>query len=304
MGSWRSFYGGLTRGTGYSNRKAYYYPERDQQVMQLLEAKQPAAVITVHSKIGSPERLMRDWEFPIASASVPAEVGLILLKKAGQNAHLNLQSRQAPARFYNVAARKTSEKPERILLIAHFDTVTGSPGAIDNASGVDVLLASAARYARKELLLSLEWIALNGEEMGGLGDVEVLRRQGDQLDQTLAVINIDGIGGFTGANTLTTLGSSSAFQDLVFELGKDYPGVAWCDPWYESDHTAYLFRGVPCIALSSFGALNLHQPSDSLEWISPAKLSEGLNLVSGLIEALQDKTPAWCREQTRPPASN
>jgi aminopeptidase YwaD len=289
-------YGDLTQGHGLSCRQAYYFPERDGQIMDLLAEKGPAAVITVHNTIGSLERLLRDWEFPIPSATVPAEVGLDLLRQGRPRLRLQIESHRSPGRFCNVVARKAGARAERVLLLAHLDTMHNTPGAIDNASGVAVLLALAEAFSARDLPLGLEWIAVNGEENGGLGDAEYLRQRGDSLDQALVAINVDGVGGQVGANSLAVMGASPDFQEQVTQRLRDYPGVVAADPWYESDHSAFLFRGVPCLPLTSVGVSNLHHlPADRVEWISPAKLDEVMSLIIDLVAGVQDKSPGWCR---------
>jgi aminopeptidase YwaD len=112
------------------------------------------------------------------------------------------------------------------------------------------------------------------------------------------VINVDGVGGQVGANSLTVMGASQSLQDRVAEVHQRYPGVAWVDPWYESDHSAFLSRGVPSIPFSSVGVSNLnHLPVDTVEWISPTKLAEVVSLIIALLEILQDRSPNWCRER-------
>jgi aminopeptidase YwaD len=292
-------YGDLTKGDGLSVRSAFYFPDRDREVFRLLEEKKPAALITVHSKTGCLERLIRDWEFPIPSATVPAEVGLILLRRGDRPLRLRIDSRRSPARFCNVVAAKAGDRQERIVLCAHYDTMTETPGAVDNGSGVAVLLALAESLAGRDLRFGLEWIAFNGEESGGLGDVEYLRRREGELDQVLTAINVDGVGQQVGANNITVLASSPSFQDRVAEVHRRYPGVAWVDPWYESDHSAFVSRGVPGIAISSVGVANIgHLPDDTIEWIGAAKLDEVVALIADVIESLQDKSADWCRESS------
>ncbi|MGD2145243.1 MAG: M28 family peptidase [Anaerolineae bacterium] len=289
--------GELTTGTGIGARSAVYFPEHHQRIIQVLERKRPAALITIHAKIGSLERLIRDPDFAIPSATVPAEVGLTLLRHADRPVHLTIDSHRTPARFSNVVATRSGRRSTRIALLAHFDTTNNTPGAVDNASGVAVLLALAELFAHKDLSVSLEWLVVNGEENGGLGAAAYLHEREDTMDQTLAVINVDGVGQRVGANTITVMGASQPFQDQVRALHQAYPGVIWAAPWYESDHSAFLWRGVPCVPLSSVGVANIgHLPADKAEWISPAKLGEVVSLVADVIHALRDRSPAWCRE--------
>jgi aminopeptidase YwaD len=293
-------YGDLTKGHGLSCRQAFYFPDRDRHIMEVLQAKRPSAVITVHSRIGSFERLLRDWEFPIPSATVPAEVGRTLLCQTDPSLHLRVETHRSPGRFHNIIARKLGARPDRVLLLAHLDTMHNTPGAVDNASGVAVLLALAETFAVRNLPLGLEWVAVNGEENGGLGDVAYLRQEGEGLEQVLVAINVDGVGGQVGANSLTVMGASQLFQDRIAQIHRDYSGVVWIDPWYESDHSAFLSRGVPCIPISSVGVSNTnHMPTDTVEWISPAKLCEVVSLATAIVETLQHKAPDWCRERPR-----
>jgi aminopeptidase YwaD len=290
-------YGELTQGTGIGARSAVYVPENHQRIIELLEQKSPAAVITIHSKVGSLERLIRDPEFAIPSATVPAEVGLALLRHSDRQVRLTIDSHATPAQFYNLVAATAGSRPARIALLAHFDTVNNAPGAIDNASGVAVLLALAESLSLRELPVSLEWIVVNGEENGGLGDAAYLRQREERLNRVLALINVDGVGQRVGANTVTVMGASSPFQERIRQVHHRYPNVVWADPWYESDHSAFLWRGVPCVPFTSVGVANVaHLPADTIEWISPASLGQVASLITEVIDALQNRSPDWCRE--------
>jgi aminopeptidase YwaD len=289
-------HGDLTK-SGLSARNGIYFPERDQKIMQLLEEKKPAALITIHPKIGRFERLIVDSEFPIPSATVPAEVGLTLLRRGDRALHLKIDSHRSPGQACNVVGRKAGTRPEHIVLCAHFDTKLGTPGAFDNGAGVAILLASAQLLAQRDLATGVEWVAFNGEEMGGLGDVEYWRQREGEAGQMLGVINVDGAGQYLGAHSITMLGGTQSLQDQVSKLHKTYPGVVWVDPWYESNHSAFYWRGVPSIAISSSGGANVaHLPADTIDWISPAKLGEVVSLITDMIDSLQDKSPDWCRE--------
>ena len=74
--------------------------------------------------------------------------------------------------FRNVIATKRGGHipHERVIVLAHFDTVAGSPGADDNASGVAVMLEIARLLARFNFERTLHFIAVNLEENEHEGD--------------------------------------------------------------------------------------------------------------------------------------
>jgi Zn-dependent M28 family amino/carboxypeptidase len=72
-------------------------------------------------------------------------------------------------RFENVVARKAAATPSRprVLVGAHFDTVPGTPGADDNASGVAAMLEAARLLSSFELDAAVEFAGFNLEEPQG-----------------------------------------------------------------------------------------------------------------------------------------
>ncbi|MCU0566505.1 MAG: M20/M25/M40 family metallo-hydrolase [Oculatellaceae cyanobacterium Prado106] len=65
----------------------------------------------------------------------------------------------------NLPAAQTTGKPP-ILIGAHYDTVPGSPGADDNATGVAVLLELARVFAQQPARHPIRCVAFDLEEMG------------------------------------------------------------------------------------------------------------------------------------------
>ncbi|MCL4393671.1 MAG: M28 family peptidase [Chloroflexi bacterium] len=291
-------YGDLTAGNGFSSKSAFHIPERDTEILRLLEEKKPAAVITVHPHTGSLQRLISDWQFSIPSATVPAEVGLVLLRKPDQPLQLHIDSQRKEAQPCNVVGR-VGKLERRITLCAHFDTVSDTPGAIDNGSGMAALLTLAETLARKPLHVALEFIALNGQENGGVGVAEYLHSQASNLDGIVAAINLDGVGQMLGPNTIATFSDCASLSDEIAAVIGNHPGVVPVDPWHESDHTAFVRHGIPSIAVSSSGVANvMHLPSDTLDWLNVAKVEQVVHLVQDIIARLQDKPTGWCRQGT------
>ncbi|BCA55430.1 Peptidase, M28 family [Nitrospira sp. KM1] len=69
----------------------------------------------------------------------------------------------------NPARGRQAQQAAPLLIGAHYDTVTGSPGADDNASGLTVLLEVAHRMAAKELVRPIWLAAFCLEEEGLVG---------------------------------------------------------------------------------------------------------------------------------------
>ncbi|NJO39211.1 MAG: M28 family peptidase [Cyanobacteria bacterium RU_5_0] len=77
-----------------------------------------------------------------------------------------------------------------ILIAAHYDTVPGSPGADDNATGIAVLLELARSFATEPARLPIRLVAFDLEESGLLGSkayVVELQRQHQPLRLMLSL---------------------------------------------------------------------------------------------------------------------
>lgn len=304
-------YGDLTKEplSGLSN--LVYVPAHHRKIAQLLLAKQPAAVITISMTPEYPLLIIEDWDLPIPSLTVPAEVGLVLLQQRDQAAHVNIVTRREHGRSYNIVGMKTNTGRNRIILCAHYDTKHGTPGAFDNGSGIAVLLTLAKLLAPLHLSVDLEFIAFSGEEYG-LGGDTYLRQHGlhtlpfgqqqhasevtTGLGAVIAAINIDGVGQHLGTNAIGMLACSAALQALIADIMSVYPSMITIDPGPASNHYDFYTHGVPSIVASSVALGNvLHHTRDTLAWMSAEKLSEVISFVQRLVERLQDKSPAWGR---------
>jgi Zn-dependent M28 family amino/carboxypeptidase len=106
-------------------------------------------------------------------------------------ATIDVQIASAPGTAKNVVARIEGERPEQIVLGAHYDTWFS--GSSDNGSGVAELLAVAQRRkARGKPHYTLVFVAFDGEEIGLYGGYDYLRKHHVVgSDPILAVINFE-----------------------------------------------------------------------------------------------------------------
>jgi len=292
------FYGDMAQ-TELATKGGIYVSARDRRIIQLLEERRPAGIITINPTLHARWRLIEDFDLDIASVTVSASSGLRLLKNPGGIVQMTIAARRSPSHTANIVGRLQGEIPARIVFCAHYDSKVGTPGAYDNAAGVGVLLTLAQVLSQRKQRHTLEWVAFTGEEGAGLGDMEYARhtdQAGKGFDQVSAAINIDGVGPFTGTTTAASFVASEEFETLIAEKLKNYPGILSVEPWPASDHYIFYSNGVPSIALTSKGIRDIyHTLSDTVEWISGEKLAETVQLVLDLIEVLDRKDGAWSR---------
>jgi aminopeptidase YwaD len=259
----------------------------DARVVELLEEKRPAAVLTVQAHAGEIERLIEDWEFTLPSATVSAQIGAMLLEKAGEQARVRIDARKSMGVTANVIGRLPGASHQQIVLCAHYDTKVDTPGAGDNASGVATMLALAEHFCRQEQAHSLEFVAFTNEEYLPIGDDEYVRRRGDTFDQILTVLNFDAVGLRGGTNTVAGFNLPAALQHNVEQVTASFPEIRWTEPWPQSNHSTFAMRGVPCLAFTAHvEAPHYHLRSDTIDTISRERLDEMVVLGGKIVEAL------------------
>ena len=121
-------------------------------------------------------------------------------------------------------------KPDEIVVIgAHYDTVEGSPGADDNASGVAALLTIARAFAAERPARTVRFVAFANEEpprfkTTGMGSYAHAKRSYERREDIVAMLSLETIGYYD-----TTRGS------------QQYPGAL--KPFYPSTGDFIAFAG-------------------------------------------------------------
>jgi Peptidase family M28 len=113
---------------------------------------------------------------------------------------------------HNIEAEIPGNRPEIIVIGAHYDSVFGSPGANDNGTGAAAVLALAQRFAARETEQSpprrpnktLRFVAFVNEEppyflSGEMGSQVYASRCKERGDKVSAMISLETIGYFSDA---------------------------------------------------------------------------------------------------------
>jgi aminopeptidase YwaD len=286
-------YGDLTSAP-ISPKGWFLKTERDDRIIGLLECKAPAAVLSAQPGVPFFAHGFYDAEFSIPSATLTRDVALDLIRTDRPEVHLLLETERRPGSTANLVGRKTGTRSETIVLCAHYDTATTTPGACDNAGGVAIILALAAHLASRPLECGLEVVAFSGHEYLPLGDD--VYWQTATAEKMIAAFNFDGAGHRLAANSLTATAASDDLTRLAKSKLDSFAGAVWVEPWPESNHTLYAMHGVPAFAFSSVGMRDVaHSTADTVEGVSMEKLNEAASLAAEIVLALEDKPPEWGR---------
>jgi len=175
-----------------------------------------------------------------------------------------------------------------------------SPGALDNAASVGVML-ELARYfkANPPTHINLTFISTGSEELNLGGANAFIRNHKNELDPVRTYfINFDGIGGKGIIRLITSYGfpkksSSDKLNTLFLDVAKELGIVCksiWLPVGAWSDYMPVIKAGFEACWLASQGSmLNVHRASDNMETISKTGLKNALLLNIGVIEKLDSE---------------
>jgi aminopeptidase YwaD len=205
-----------------------------------------------------PFALIEDGAFLVPTGNVREAHGAELLAALAESrrptaADLLLPSRRWDASARNIVARR-GRQDGRVTVVAHIDSKPGTPGAVDNASGVVVLARVAELLAEAQSDNGIEFLFVNGEDHYAAPGEQHYLASTDLAEVRLA-INVDGAGYRGGPTAFSSYGSVEDLDLAPLRAEGLVPGPAWP----QSDHMVFAMSGVPAIALTSWDLATLMQ---------------------------------------------
>lgn len=276
--------GDLTREQLMPKNFTFYNPEEHQRIVRLLEAKKPQAILAATSRdpglAGAmyPFPVIEDGDFDIPSVYMKDVDGDRLAVYAGKDVYLESRARRIPAKGCNVVARKGGDLSHRVILFAHIDAKIGTPGAIDNASGIVTLLLLGELLADYSGQLGIEIVALNGEDYySAPGEMLFLSQNAGKFEQVLLGVNLDGAGYHRGKTAYSLYDPPDEIAATIRDVFAGYAGIVEGEQWYQSDHSLFVMNNRPALAITSDAFMELsteitHTPNDRPEIVAVEKL--------------------------------
>jgi len=228
---------------------------------------EPGSVV---GTLGSPSRI------PVVSIS--REEGLVLLKllRAGPvMVSLDVQTVNDERTAHNVVGA-IGQTGRRLVVGAHLDSVEGSPGANDNASGVAAILEAARVLRAERTPAGLEFVAFDAEELGLYGSQAYVRSE--RIRGVVGMVNLDMVGvgeRFLVGNT----GPDDRLVEITLEAARRVGVRLERGRLGSSDHVPFEQAAKPAAFLHRPEDPRYHSPQDTPEWVRPEFLEQAVRVV-------------------------
>ena len=266
----------------------FWNPEEDQYIISLLEKGRPKALVCATERNSAtaggvyPFPLFEDGDFDIPSVYMKDTEGAELLAFAGQTVELVSEAVRIPETAFNVIGRNSNQTKNRIVITAHIDSKIGTPGAIDNGTGVTIILLLAELLKDNFSKHPVELVVFNGEDYyGAPGQIKYMEQNTGKFGDILLNINIDGAGYKEGLSCFSPFNLPANILDTLHEVLWETPEITEGLPWYQGDHSMFLQNGCPAIAVSSGWFIEnmecqeiTHTPKDNLNIVNYERVSE------------------------------
>jgi len=221
----------------------------------------------------------------------------------------------------------TDRVGEVVIVGAHYDTVPGSPGADDNATGVAVMLALARRFARTQPARTLRFVAFTNEEppyfwTADMGSVVYAKQCREHGDRVAAMLSIESVGYYSNLpnsqrypaglgllypsrgdfvafvgnvtsrslvhNALGTFRRAAALPSIGAAVPNAVPGAGW------SDHWSFWKQGFSAIEITDtapYRNRNYHTDEDTPDRIDYDRLARFTWAMQAVVTELASPAP-------------
>lgn len=276
----------------------FFNPEQHQKIIALLEKKRPAAILSATSRNASlaggvyPFPLIEDGDFEIPSVYLTDKEGQKLIRMAGNKALLVSRCMRVPGIGYNITGKLGKKSRKRIVITAHIDAKKGTPGAIDNATGVIILMLLAELLREYSGDPEIELVAFNGEDyFAASGQMIYLDQNQNRFDDIILNINIDGAGYHQGSSAFSFFDLNNGVKTQVLNVLEGFEGITEGAQWVQGDHSIFIQQNVPAIAVSSSWFIDhideqdiTHTPKDHPDIVNCQKVVEIAEVISIIIK--------------------
>lgn len=245
-----------------------------------------AAIIEIDTAKWYEKKELISWEMRppylkvgrIPSFTIRAGDAIKILKSGAEAIHLELRQYSDTHISHNILATiaGTEYAEEDVVLTAHYDSASVSPGAYDNGSGAVTLLAIYQHYLKNPPKRTMRFIWCGSEEQGLLGSKAYVAFHKEHLQSARLCYNLDSCGTILGENNIDIAGPEDLLH-LTEKLCKEYKFPTSVDLYPDSSDSAnFADCGIPsvCPGRGHWSSCECHTRMDKIDIVSGEKLKE------------------------------
>ena len=245
-----------------------------------------AAIIDIDTAKWYENKELISWEMRppflkvgrIPSFTIRAGDAIQLLKNGAKSVHLELRQYSMPHTSHNILATipGTEYDHEDVVLTAHYDSASVSPGAYDNGTGAVTLLGIYRYFLMHQPKRTMRFIWCGSEEQGLLGSKAYVSAYREQLQSTRLCYNLDSCGTVLGENNIDIAGPEKLVT-LTEQLCREYKFPTSVDLYPDSSDSAnFADCGIPavCPGRGHWSSCECHTRMDRIDIVSGEKLQE------------------------------
>lgn len=252
-------------------------------------ARGASAVILFNDRVGEFQGTLQR-QAPVPAVSILQVDGQRLqerLKQGPVTVSLKVDASTVARQGNNVVATtRGSMAGKKVVVGAHYDSVSAGPGANDNASGVATMLELASAVRGHGYPFGLVFVAFGDEEIGLIGSRRYVESLSiEERNQILAMINID----MVGVGDRMEFGGDRDLVNRALQIARQlgYPaGELAIKAGRASDHASFIDAGIPAVFFHRTEDPNYHTKLDTAEKVLPENLEAAGQVAVRLLEEL------------------
>jgi len=291
-------YGELTKTPLQPKDYPFYYPDKHKEIIITLEESGALAVIVATAKHPlyrlEPFYMFEDGNFAIPSAYFSAELLQNIQRGSDSdlgNVIINSQNKKVGSRQL-IAQKSAKDCNGTIMVCAHMDSKYNTPGALDNAAGLLMMVRLMEYMKNYGLRFNVEYVPFNSEDyFGATGELAYLKDCKQNNTDFKLVINMDSPCHVGSKVAVSTYNFDKNMSSLLDGLLKEHMQVVQGADWYSGDHVIYAMNGLPSIAITSSdffegGLKDVHTPKDTADTVDCNLIDSGAVFLAALLKAI------------------
>ncbi len=225
----------------------------------------------------------------ILGVNINAKSAIQLIRDGASMAKITVKQEETTGKSHNVIADLPGDRPEYIVLTAHYDSTSLSQGAYDNMSGSVGILGVLEYFVNHPHSYGLRFIWCGSEERGLLGAKAYCQAHEEELKDIVLNINLDMIGCIMGKFIACCTTEEALLHYIKYLCSEWGFGIRVQQDVYSSDSTPFADKGIPALSFARIAPPNtatIHNSYDTAAVMSGEQMVEDIQFITTFTERM------------------